>query len=168
MSEQTQPGTPVGFQANFVDCWRRLPNKGFFFLLLAAWLALFQFLGNSVFGYVHSPSLLYWMFNSYNSQSGSGDDAYGDIIPFLVIGLFWWKRKELLALPLRIWPPGLLLVGLGLVLHIMGYVVQEPRLSIVALFTGVYGLMGLAWGSSWLRHSFFPCFLFIFFVPLSS
>jgi len=168
MSEQTQPGAPEGFQANFADCWRRLPNKGFFFLLLAAWLALFQFLGNSVFGYIHSPSLLYWMFNSYNSQSGSGDDAYGDIIPFLVIGLFWWKRKELLALPLKIWPPGLLLVGLGLVLHIIGYVIQEPRLSIVALFTGIYGLMGLAWGSPWLRHSFFPCFLFIFFVPLSS
>ena len=107
------------------------------------------------------------MYNAYNSQGISGDDADGNLIPFLVVGLFWWKRRELLALSLKIWPPALLLVGLGLVLHIMGYMIQEPRLSIVALFTGIYGLMGLAWGPGWLRHSFFPFCLFIFSVPLS-
>jgi exosortase len=54
---------------------------------------------------------------------------------------------------------------LGLALHILGYVIQEPRLSIVALFTGIYGLMGLAWGPAWLRNGLFPFFLFIFSVP---
>ena len=68
---------------------------------------------------------------------------------------------------MKIWPPALLFVGLGLVLHITGYMIQEPRLSIVALFTGIYGLMGLAWGPTWLRHSFFPFCLFIFSVPMS-
>jgi exosortase len=136
--------------------------------LLAAWLTLFQFLGNSVFGYIHSPSLLVWMFNAYNSGGVSSDDALGNLIPFLVIGLFWWKRKELLPLPLRIWPPALMLVGLGLALHIVGYVIQEPRLSIMALFIGIYGLMGLAWGPAWLSNSLFPFFLFIFSVPVST
>ena len=150
---------------DLADCWHRLPNKTFFFTLLAVWFMLFQFLGNSVFGYIHSPSLLVWMFNAYNSGGVSGDDAYGNLIPFLVIGLFWWKRKELLHLPLKIWPPALGFVALGLALHILGYVIQEPRLSIVALFTGIYGLMGLAWGPAWLRNSFFPFFLFIFLVP---
>ena len=160
--------TPRDWWTETVDCWRRLPNKGFFFGLLAAWLALFHFWGNSVFGYYPSPSLLRWMYNSYNAQGVSGDDADGNIIPFLVIGLFWLKRRELLALPLKIWPPALVILGLGLVLHIIGYVIQEPRLSIVALFTGIYGLMGLAWGSAWLRNSFFPYFLFIFSVPMST
>jgi exosortase len=168
MSEQAEPEVLLGFQADFVDCWRRLPNKTFFFVLLAAWLALFHFLGNSVFGYVHNPSLLYWMYNTYNSGGISADDAYGNLIPFLVVGLFWWKRKELLALPLKIWPPALTIVLLGLGLHIAGYIIQEPRLSIVALFTGIYGLTGLAWGPAWLRHSFFPFFLFLFSVPMSS
>jgi len=167
MNEQAKPGVLAEFQTDFLMCWRQLPNKGFFFLLLAAWLMLFQFLGNSVFGYVHSPSLLFWMYNVYNSGGIAGDDGDGNLIPFLVVGLFWWKRRELLALPLRIWPPALFLVGLGLVLHITGYVIQEPRLSIVAMFTGIFGLMGLAWGPAWLRHSFFPFFLFIFSVPLS-
>jgi exosortase len=148
-----------------VDCWHRLPNKTFFFTLLAAWLTLLQFLGNSTLGYINTPSLFQWMFNAYNGGGVSSDDAYGNLIPFLVIGLFWWKRKELLQLPLKIWPPALGFVALGLALHILGYVIQEPRLSIVALFTGIYGLMGLAWGSAWLRNGFFPFFLFIFSVP---
>ena len=168
MNERAKPGVPAEFRADLLDCWRRLPDKGFFFLLLAAWLTLFHFLGNSVFGYIHSPSLLAWMFNAYNNGGVSSDDALGNLVPFLVIGLFWWKRKELLQLPLRIWPPALMLVGLGLALHILGYVIQQPRLSIVALFTGIYGLMGLAWGHAWLRNSFFPFFLFIFSVPVGA
>jgi exosortase len=149
-----------------VDCWHRLPNKTFFFTLLAAWLMLFQSLGNSTFGYINTPSLFQWMFEAYNNVGISNNDAYGNLIPFLVIGLFWWKRKELLQLPLKIWPPALILVVSGLALHILGYVTQEARLSIVALFAGIYGLMGLAWGPAWLRNSFFPFFLFVFFVPL--
>jgi exosortase len=66
---------------------------------------------------------------------------------------------------LKIWPPALILIVSGLVLHILCYVIQEPRLSIMALFAGIYGLMGLAWGPAWLRNSFFPFFLFIFLVP---
>jgi exosortase len=152
--------------AEFPDCWRRLPNKGFFFLLLAAWLALFQFLGNSTFGYIDTPSLMRWMLNAYNS-AGS-EDGHGVLIPFVVLALFWWKRKELLAQRLEVWPPGLALLALALVLHVLGYLMQQPRISIVALFTGIYGLMGLAWGPRWLRASFFPFFLFVFCLPLGS
>ena len=72
----------------------------------------------------------------------------------------------MLAQPLRIWPPGLWLVGLALVLHIAGYMGQQPKASILALFIGIYGLMGLAWGPAFLRKSFFPFFLFAFCVPL--
>ena len=146
------------------DCWHRLPNKLFFFALLAAWLALFQFLGNSILGYVHTPSLFSWMLDQYNNPAA--DDAHGKFIPFLVIGLCWWKRRELAALPLRLWWPGLWLFLAALLLHIAGYAVQQPYLSIAALFLGIYGLMGLAWGPAWLRQILFPYFLFIFSVPL--
>src|SRR5437762_1230326 len=60
------------------------------------------------------------------------------------------------------------MVAMGLVLHIAGYAVQQPRVSIVALFIGLYGLMALAWGPAWLGASFFPFFLFAFSVPLGS
>jgi exosortase len=162
-----QPGPePQSFPAEFRGCWRQLPNKDVFFALLLAWLALFQFLGNSTFGYVDTASLFYWMWNAY---SGAGsDDAHGPLVALLVLGLFWWKRKTLLAARPRLWFPGLLLLGLGLLLHILGYAVQQPRVSIVGLLAGLYGLMGLAWGPAWLRASFFPFFLLAFCVPISS
>jgi len=159
---------PLNLWQDSVDCWRRLPNKLFFFLLLAAWLALFQFLGNSILGYIHTSSLFSWMHEAYRVGGSANDDAHGNFIPFLVIGLFWWKRKELLASSFNIWWPGLLILITGMVLHIFGYVLQQPRISIVALFTGIYGLMGLAWGREWLRKSFFPFFLFAFSIPLGA
>ena len=100
------------------------------------------------------------------TRNPAADDGHGNFVPFLVLGLFWWKRKELLALPLQIWWAGLLILVVGMVLHVLGYALQQPRLSIVALFTGIYGLMGLAWGREWLRQSAFPFFLFVFCIPL--
>lgn len=148
--------------------WRALPNKLFFFSLLIAWLALFQFLGNSTFGYVDTPSLFNWMLKAYNTKTDVADDSYGNLVPLVVLGLMWWKRKELLAQELKTWWPGLFLVASAVVLHIVGYTIQQTRLSVVALFVGIYGLMGLAWGLGFLRASFFPFFLFAFSVPLGS
>ncbi|MFZ0828586.1 MAG: exosortase/archaeosortase family protein [Verrucomicrobiia bacterium] len=157
---------PVGIWQDSVECWRRLPNKGLFFALLAAWLAVFQFFGNSLLGYIHTPSLFAGLYASYNNPNPSSDDGQGNFVPFLVVSLFWWKRKELLALPLQLWWGGLLILAAGMVLHVLGYALQQPRLSVVALFTGIYGLMGLAWGREWLRKCAFPFFLFVFCIPL--
>ena len=154
------------FGREFTACWQRLPNKSFFFALLAAWLVLFQFLGNSTFGYYDSTSLVAWMYHAYTSPVT--DDGHGSLIPWVVLGLFWWKREKLLAQPIQIWWPGLVMVGLALGLHVFGFVAQQARISIVALFVGIYGLMGLAWGRDWLRASFFPFFLLSFCVPFGS
>ncbi len=162
------PADPAAAATGFAACWQRLPNKGLFLGLLAAWLALFHFFGNSTFGYVDTSSLFHWMYNAYNSKSPTADDGHGNLIPIVVLGLFWWKRKELLSQPMQAWWPGLVLVAFSLALHIVGYVVQQPRLCIMALFTGIYGLMGMAWGAKWLRACFFPYFLLAFMVPLGS
>ena len=163
-NQQSDIGILDEFQHEFIKCWHQLPNKSFFFALLLAWLALFQFLGNSTFGYIDTPSLFSWMMGAYTSPNG--DDGHGPLVPIVVLGLFWWKRNELLELTLEVWWPALLLVVMGLVLHVGGYILQEQHLSIVGFFIGLYGLTGLAWGRRWLRASFFPFFLFIFCVPL--
>jgi exosortase len=170
VDNQSTTGILAEFQTELVDGWNRLPNKRFFFILLGAWLALFQFLGNSTFGYIDTPSLLKWVYTVATASYGEGetDDSQMMIAPLVVLGLFWWKRKELLRQPMETWWPGLLLVGLGLFFHIAGYRVQQPRISIVALFTGIYGLIGLAWGPKFLRTSFFPFFLFLFCVPIGT
>jgi exosortase len=159
---------PPDWLADTAECWRRLPDKFFFFALLAAWLALFQFCGNSILGYVHTSSLFGWLYDIYNSPASTEDAGHGNFIPFLVVGIFWWKRKELLALPLRFWWPGILILAAAALLHIAGFVVQQPLLSVVALVLGIYGLMGLAWGRAWLKNSHYPFLLFIFSIPLAS
>lgn len=148
-------------------CWAALPNKGLFFGLLIPWLLLFHFLGNASFGYVPSASLFRFMATSYQDNPIS-DDGHGVIIPFLVVGILYWKRHELLSQPLQAWWPGLILVSFGLLAHMLGYVVQQQRLSIVGLFVGLYGLSGMVWGPRWLVATFFPFFLFVFMVPLGS
>jgi len=158
------------FRIEFLDAWGRLPNKGFFILLFGAWLAVFQFLGNSTLGFVHSPSLLKWMYDVYrpSDQGLESEDQHGLIVPFIVVGVFWWKRKELMGLSLRTWTPGLALLGVAVMMHVFGYLIQQPRISIMAFFTGIYALTGLAWGPQWLRATFFPFFLFAFCVPLGT
>ncbi|HHY85079.1 MAG TPA: exosortase/archaeosortase family protein [Verrucomicrobia bacterium] len=157
------------FQTELVEFWRRLPNKAFFFTLLAAWLALFQFVGNPVMGYVKTSSLYAWMMEAYTSPNPVAEnDRHGPLIPFLVLGLMWWKRRELMSVPPRVWPPALIVVVGALALHSVAYVAQQPHFSIVALFAGIYGLMGLAWGWHWMIRSFFPFILFVFSVPLGN
>jgi exosortase len=168
MTDNPKTETSPGFWPDAVECWHRLPNKVFFFGLLAAWLVLFHFLGNSILGYVKSASLFLWLNNSYSAGGQISDDGHGLLIPFVVIALFWWKRKELLALPLRLWWPGLLFLAAGALFHVAGFVTQQPRASVIGMFTGIFGLMGLAWGWAWLKKSFFPFWLFIFCMPMSA
>jgi exosortase len=168
MTETPNVESKPGFWPELLACWERLSNKFFFFGLLAIWLLLFHFLGNSILGYVHSPSIFAWLQNSYEPGGQASDDAHGYLIPFVVLGLFWWKRRELLALPKQTWWPGLILLAAGAVMHLAGFVTQQPRASVLGLFTGIFGLMGLAWGRPWLQKSFFPFWLFVFCVPLSA
>jgi exosortase len=182
MQKQRTKGILGDFRSDFLECWRRLPNKGFFVVLLAAWLALFHFAGNSTLGYVHSPSLfaftldayhprlVVWLrtfdLNSISHWMSEGDEGHCLLVPFVVAGLCWWKRKELTALPLRLWWPGLAILGVALLLHLFAFLVQQPKLSLLALLTGFFGLMGLAWGPAWLRAGFFPFFLLVFCIPI--
>jgi exosortase len=89
------------------------------------------------------------------------------LIPFVVLALYWWRRKELLARPPGLWWPAIVIIGFALFLHFVGFVSQQQRLSAIAFLLGLYALTGLAWGWHWLKASFFPFFLLIFCVPVS-
>ena len=145
--------------------WKSQPEKGLFLILLAAWALLFHFLGNSVFGYRKTSSLFDWMYYVFTT---SEEDPHCLYVPLAVLGLFYWKRRILMAIPKNIWWPAFGLVLLAALLHISGFIVQQTRISILAFFLGIYGLMGLLWGREWLRHSFFPMILFFFCIPLGA
>src|SRR5262245_12382071 len=109
------------WRSDLLEVWRALPSKQLFLVLLAALLVLFQFLGNSTLGYVSSPSLLGWWFGTLMQGAGvqtqggvvggqgsavlqvlSSEEGFALVIPVVVVGLLWWKRGELMALPKRI------------------------------------------------------------------
>jgi exosortase len=144
---------------------RSQPDKLLFLALLLAWVALFHFWGNSTFGFKKTPSLFGWMQYVFDT---SVDDQFCLYVPLLVLALFYWKREELIAVPKRNWWPALFLVALGLIIHVLGFMVQQTRVSIVGFFVGLYGLTGLLWGAQWLKTSFFPMCLFVFCVPLGT
>ena len=154
------------FKREFPALWREIPHKGFFFGLLACWLALFQFFGNPTFGYMNTASLMSWLYQSYDAAGG--EESHGKLIPLVVLALLWHKRQVWGPLPKDVWPVALVGVAFSLLLHVAGFVSQQPRLSAIALFLGLYFLGGLAWGPGWLRTTIFPFVLFGFCVPIGS
>ena len=144
--------------------WRQLPNRGFFLVLTAFWVGLFVFLGNPTFSPLDPAALPRWMFGIFVDPSV--DEGHGLLIPFVVLVLYWWKRKELVAQPAGLWWPAAGIIGFALLLHIFGFVAQQQRLSVMGFLLGLYGLTGLAWGRYWLKASFFPFFLLAFCLPV--
>ncbi len=168
MSESTQskPSLFQEFRQDFALVWPRIPDKGLFLGLLALWLLIFQFIGNSTFGYVDSPSLFVWLSQCYNHANS--DDSHGNLIPFIVLGLLWWKRNDFFGLEPRVWWPGLGILAVSMILHILGYSIQQQRVSAVALFLGGFSLIALVWGWKVARTCLFPYFLFAFSIPTSA
>src|SRR4026207_964414 len=128
------------FREEFAAAWNALPFKALFFILLAVWFAIFQFLGNSTLGYKNTPSLFGWLDYVLAQKP---DDQHGPWMLVAVLVLLWWKRRELLDLPKQNWWPALGLLVVAVLLHALGYMVQQTRISIVGFFVGVYALIGV-------------------------
>ena len=168
------------FLPELARVWASLPARGPVLGLLGAWVALFQFLGNSTLGYVNTPSLYGWWWwvvsvgardeakAVHFSRLFSGDEAHAYFMPLVVAGLLWWRRQEIVALPKRVCWPALALLAGAILMHVLGYLIQQTRISMAAFFLGVYALTGLFWGFGWLRLALFPFSLFLFCVPLGT
>ena len=160
---QDAPATR-GFADELRSLGEAVPHKAIFAVLLLAWAALFHFYGNPTLGYINTRSMFGWLRNTYVQST---DDNFGMFIPLIVVALLWWKRAELIAVRKQVWWPPLGLFMVGALLHIVGYTVQQTRLSVVGFFFGLYAILGLLWGWQMLRATFFPFFLFAFTVPLT-
>ncbi|HMJ91421.1 MAG TPA: exosortase/archaeosortase family protein [Candidatus Acidoferrum sp.] len=142
-----------------------IPHKPVFGMLLLAWVLLFFFVGNSTQGYVKSPNLFAWMSFVYDMGP---DDRHGYMIPFAVLGFLWWKRGELATATTKFWWPAAGVLFVAIVVHLLGFMAQQARISIVGFFVGIWALVGMVWGPVIMRRTFFPFLLFVFCVPLAA
>jgi exosortase len=154
------------FWLEFQDYWARVPDKWLFLTLLAGWCVLFQFVGIHSFNFATRPSLFEWLYNAWNAEAL--DCSQGNLIPFVVVALFWVKRRELAASISGVWWPGLAVVAVALLIHVVGFLVQQPRISLISLCLGMYGLIGVVWGWRTMWASTFPMVLFAFCMPLGT
>jgi exosortase len=179
-NQDTEHRVPSGFYPEWLALWRSFPMRWQVFALVAAWTVLFQFLGHSTLGYVNTRSLFGWWFwvhtRGIERPDGSlevlkildSEELHGWLIPAVVLILLWWRREDLLAMRKAVCWPALGIFVAGVLLHVLGYMVQQARISVVGYFVGLYGLTGLLWGAAWLRAVLFPFALFAFCVPLGS
>jgi len=162
------------------QAWRQMPDRWAVAAIIAAWVAVFHWLGNSTLGYTTTPSLFgwwYWVFTRMGEKPDgtfdleavlSADEAYAWLIPLVVLMLLWSRRDELLALPKKPswWALGLLLIGA--MIHVLGYMIQQSRVSLLGFVIGLYSLTGLMWGGGWMRMTLFPFGLLLFCMPIGT
>jgi len=159
---QTPPKTGLATELQLL--WGALPDKSALGMLLAAWVLLFQYLGLTTGIAGKTGSLFSWMWGKWDDPAN--DAGHGKLIPLVVLAVLWARRERLVKSVAGVWWPALLALALALALHLVGFVVQQPRLSMVALFFGAWGLLGLVWGWQAWKVTFFPFFIFAFCLPV--
>jgi exosortase len=130
--------------------------------------AVFQFLGNSTRGYVHTASLFYWW--GYQWINPLSETQHG----LLIFAISAW----LLVRNVRSRPagrdgrdcvmPAALAMACGLLLHVVGFVAEQARMSIAGLLLFTWGAAAFAGGPRWARAAAFPVAFMVFAVPLNA
>lgn len=96
-----------------------------------------------------------------------GDYAYGMLLPFASLAALWMRRREIAAAPRRTDARGIPVVVLALVLHWVGVLAQQPRISVAGLILLLWGLPFLIYGYGVARWLLFPCGYLFLSIPLN-
>jgi exosortase len=131
--------------------------------------AIFQFIGNSTRSYIGSASLFYWWgFQWVNprSETQHGLLIFGISI-FLVV-----RNLRIQGSALDGWRLGLgaavgAMIG-GLLVHAVGFVAEQARVSIFGLMLFAWGFASFAGGRRWARATAFPTAFLVFAIPLNA
>jgi exosortase len=135
-------------------------------LCAAAGAVLFQLWGNATRGYIATNSLFHWWF--YQWVNPESDTGHAWLILALSAFLLWRNlggqgagRRPIAA------RAALALLG-ALLLHAVGFVAQQPRISILALLMYAWGVIALAGGDRWGRAAAFPVAFMVFAIPVNA
>jgi exosortase len=146
---------------------QELVQIGLFSVMIGLMFMLFHMLGNTVEG-IGSRSAFIWMFARWHDTISFGADySHGYFIPFVSLGVIWYKRKEIFSVDMRTDWRGLGVVLAALFLHWLGAKMQQTRLSLVSLMFLLWGIPFYLFGWELAKKLIFPCSYLIFCIPLN-
>ena len=127
---------------------------------------LFQFLGNSGLGYINTHSLFYWW--GYQWVNPDSETEHG----VLILGISAWLLWRNLGRDARdgggFGRAAVTAMAGGVLLHVVGFVASQARVSILGLLLFAWGVLGLGGGRRWARAAAFPLAFMVFAIPVSA
>lgn len=144
---------------------------------------VFQLHGNATRGYVDTSSLFWWWLSQWIDPQS--ETEHGWLILALSAWLLWRGLRPQSAISdqrsatgsgaprsafgvprFSLCAPLAALLG-GLALHLLGYAVQQTRVSILGCLLFAWGVLALGGGPRWGRAAAFPVAFLVFAIPLN-
>lgn len=156
------------------DRWRlgalstnELTNIGFVSIIIGMLFLLFHLFGNTVEN-IGSRSAFTWMIARWGDKVSFGADySHGYLIPFVSLGVVWYKRAEFFAAKKSVCVAGLYVIIAALLMHWVGAKMQQTRISLMSLILLIWGVPFYFFGWQIAKLLIFPCAYLIFCVPLN-
>lgn len=129
---------------------------------------VFQWFGNATRGYIVSDSLFYWW--GFQWVNPGSESEHGWLISGMSLWLFWRNLRSLPVpteggLVYRFAPA--MAMGAGLMIHLLGFAMQQTRISIVGFLIFTWGVLALGGGRKWGRAALFPLTFMLLAIPLN-
>ena len=123
---------------------------------------LFHLHGNSQEIATCRRSLFLWLRSRW-----TGDYAYGMFLPLASLVAVWMRRREIAAAPKssNLW--GIPAVAFALLVHWLGVLAQQPRVSAAGFILLLWALPFLLYGYGVARWLLFPCGYLFLAIPLN-
>lgn len=156
------------------DRWRlgalsktELMNIGFVSVIIGMLFLLFHLLGNTVEN-INSRSAFTWMIARWGDKVSFGADySHGYLIPFVSLGVIWYRRDDFFAATKNVCVVGLYVIIAALFMHWVGAKMQQTRISLLSLILLIWGVPFYFFGWQIAKLLIFPCSYLIFCVPLN-
>lgn len=131
----------------------------FWALLCALLFALFHLHGSTQNSL---DSLFVWL-----TRRWTGETAHCALIPVAALAALWIKRRDIAAAPRSPCLPALFLVALAALLHWIGMVSQQPRVSAFAFILLLWSIPCALYGLSLASRILFPASYLLLAIPLN-
>ncbi|HZZ21055.1 MAG TPA: exosortase/archaeosortase family protein, partial [Opitutaceae bacterium] len=126
---------------------------------------IFQFLGNSTHGYIASSSLFYWW--GFQWVNAASETEHGFPILAISAWLVYHNLRREQPAAASYGPASAAMVA-GLLVHALGFVAEQARLSILGLLLFTWGAVSVAGGRRWSRAVAFPIAFMVFAIPINA